>query len=376
MELSQLHSRNTALEGGVAFDSALTVERLAEYGVSLDEANPIVGLAVKSFIKNHNEAVAKEATGQDAAPAQGVTLPTNQVPVQFLQHWMSRIITVVTQARLADKLLGRANYGEWWQEEIVLRVRELQGSVRPYGDHAQPPLAGYNWNEEARTIVRFSQGILTGALEEARMKAMGQKSSAYESDRAALGLGFNINTNAVAFYGYILGRNKTYGILNDPNLLDYVAVPEVDGDTHWASKDYYSIVRDLNTAVAVLQNQCGGNFDPYSDGFTIAIALSCAQFLNEPNQLGLSVRKFIKDTWPKATVLPIPEFNNAVGGDNVMYLILDELAGNPVVEQIVPSAVRLVGAVPRPTGTYELYSDATAGCFVQQPLGIARFFGI
>lgn len=313
----------------------------------------------------------------DAMPTQGVTNPTAQVPVQFLQHWMNKIITVVTQATTADEFLGRSTYGEWYQESIVLRIRELTGSVRPYGDHAQAPLARYNYNQEDRTIVRFAQGILTGALEEARLAAMGQKASAYESDRAALGLTFKLNTNAVAFFGYNLGMNKTYGILNDPNLDAYICVPPNEaGDTEWGKKDFYSIVRDLNTAVATLQKKCAGNFIPSKHSFKIAIALSCDAFLNEVNEHGHSVREFIARTWPKAEVLAIPEFDEAIAGDNVFYLKLEDLAGSPVVEQIVPAAVRLVGSVPRASGLYELYSDATAGSFVQQPLGIVRFYGI
>lgn len=313
----------------------------------------------------------------DSMPTQGVTNPTAQVPVQFLQHWMNKIITVVTQATTADEFLGRSTYGEWYQESVVLRLRELTGSVRPYGDHAQAPLARYNYNQEDRTIVRFAQGILTGALEEARLAAMGQKASAYESDRAALGLAFKLNTNAVAFFGYNLGYNKTYGILNDPNLGPYQQVPATSsGDTQWAKKDFYQIVTDLNVAVAELQKQCAGNFIPSKHAFKIGIALSCDQFLNQVNQYGISVRQYIANTWPMAELVVIPEFDGALAGDNVFYLKLEELAGNPVVEQIVPAAVRLVGSVPRASGLYELYTDATAGCFVEQPLGIVRFFGI
>lgn len=313
----------------------------------------------------------------DSMPTQGVTAPTAQVPVQFLQHWMNKIITVVTQATTADEFLGRSTYGEWYQESVVLRLRELTGSVRPYGDHAQAPLARYNYNQEDRTIVRFAQGILTGALEEARLAAMGQKASAYESDRAALGLAFKLNTNAVAFFGYNLGYNKTYGILNDPNLAPYQQVPATAGDdTQWSKKNFYQIVTDLNVAVAELQKQCAGNFIPSKHAFKIGIALSCDQFLNQVNQYGISVRQYIANTWPKAELVVIPEFDGALAGDNVFYLKLEELAGNPVVEQIVPAAVRLVGSVPRASGLYELYTDATAGCFVEQPLGIVRFFGI
>ena len=313
---------------GFALDEApenlRTMENLALMGVSFNDKSSGVKYVM------------------DAMPTQGVTNPTAQVPVQFLQHWMNKVITVVTQATTADEFLGRSTYGEWYQESIVLRLREL-----------------------------------TGALEEARLAAIGQKSSAYESDRAALGLAFKLNTNAVALFGYNLGYNKTYGILNDPNLNPYIAVPEnSNGDTEWSKKNFYEIVTDLNTAVAELQKQCAGNFIPSKHAFKIAIALGCDQFLNQVNSYGISVRKYISDTWPKADLVVIPEFDNALAGDNVFYLKLDELAGSPVAEQIVPAAVRLVGSVPRASGLYELYSDATAGTFVEQPLGIVRFFGI
>lgn len=349
-------------------------------GFALDEApenlRTMENLALMGVSFNDKSAGVKYV--MDAMPTQGVTAPTAQVPVQFLQHWMNKIITVVTQATVADEFLGRSTYGEWYQESVVLRIRELTGAVRPYGDHAQAPLARYNYNQEDRTIVRFAQGILTGALEEARLAAIGQKSSAYESDRAALGLAFKINTNAVAFFGYNLGLNKTYGILNDPNLAPFQVVPTgaQSKSTKWATKNFYEIVTDLNTAVAALQKQCGGNFIPSKHAFKIGIALSVDQFLNQVNSYGISVRKYITDTWPKAEIVQIPEFDGAAAGDNVMYLKLEELAGSPVVEQIVPAAVRLVGSVPRASGLYELYSDATAGCFVEQPLGIVRFVGI
>ena len=349
---------------GFALDEApeelRTMEALALQGIGMDE-----GDAVKYVM----DGIASTLTSGSA-----------NVPVQFLQHWMNKFITVVTQATVADELLGRTTQGEWFQEEVVLTVRELTGHTRPYGDHAQPPLAGYNVNEESRTIIRFAQGLLTGKLEEMRLAAMGKKLSAYESDRAAIGQAFKLDTNAVAFYGYQLGQNKTYGILNDPNLDGFTQVPAGAGagnPTEWQYKNFYEIVRDLNTAVAALQKRTGGNFIPFKSKFKIGVALSCDAYLNTVNEHGnRSVRDYIKDTWPKAEVVQVPEFDGAIAGDNCFYIILDELGGNPCVEQIVPAAVRLVGMEPRATGVYELYSNATAGCFVEQPLGVVRYSGI
>ena len=369
MDSNSVKFRMTKMKpGGFALDEApeklRTMETLALQGISMDESNEAIKYVMDAFPST-------------------VTAGTANVPVQFLQHWMNKFITVVTQATTADEFLGRTTQGEWFQYSVVLTIRELTGHTRPYGDHAQPPLAGYNINEEERHIVRFAQGILTGKLEEMRLAAMGKKLSAYESDRAAIGQSFNLDTNAVAFFGYDLGRNKTYGILNDPNLLPVNMVPTFDPDgdgtgiTSWQDKGFYGIVRDLNTAVSKLQTQCGGNFIPSKSAFKIGVPLSCDAYLNEVNEHGnRSVRDYIKDTWPKAEIVPIPEFDDAIGGDNVFYIKLEELGKNPVVEQIVPAAVRLVGMEPRATGVYELYSNATAGVFVEQPLGVVRYAGI
>ena len=93
---------------GFALDEApenlRTMENLALMGVSFNDKSSGVKYVM------------------DAFPTQGVTNPTAQVPVQFLQHWMNKIITVVTQATTADEFLGRSTYGEWYQESIVLRA--------------------------------------------------------------------------------------------------------------------------------------------------------------------------------------------------------------------------------------------------------------
>lgn len=363
METSTRKFRMKNLKG-FALDEApeelRTMEALALQGIGMDECD-----AVKYVMDGI---------------ASGVTEGSANVPVQFLQHWMNKFITVVTQATMADELLGRTTQGEWFQEEVVLTVRELTGHTRPYGDHAQPPLAGYNVNEEHRTIVRFAQGLLTGKLEEMRLAAMGKKLSAYESDRAAIGQSFKLDTNAVAFYGYRIGDNKTYGILNDPNLNGFTQVVAGHNNGNqlpWATKDFYDIVRDLNTAVSELITRTGGNFNPYKASFKFGIALSCVTYLNTVNEHGnRSVRDYIKDTWPKAEIVPVPEFDGVAAGTNCFYVIVDEIGGNPCVEQIVPAAVRLVGMEPRATGVYELYSNATAGCFVEQPIGVVRYSGI
>lgn len=345
----------------VALDSMpdATDDFLARLGVTMDAADPIVREVM------------------DALPT--LTPGSAATPVQFLQHWMPKAITIVTQARTADKLLGRSVYGRWEDDSIVLPVIEHTGRPRPYGDSADVPLAGFNTTYEERTVVRFEEGLMTGPLEDARAAASKVRTSPHAAKRDAVAASFALETNAIAFYGWNDGAAHTYGILNDPNVEGYISV-ESNGatspSTAWKDKTFDQIVRDINTAIAALRVQTGSNFNPYDDAFRIGIASASVDFLNAMNEHGLSVSEWIDKKFKKARIVPVPEFDGANGGENVMYVIADEINGNKAVEQVVPAALRLLGVERRAKGLFEAYTNATAGAFVQQPLGIVRCSGI
>ena len=337
--------------------------------------------ATEDFLASLGVTMDSESTSlryvMDGLPAP-LTSPSVTTPVQFLQHWMPKAIEIVTQARVADRLLGRTVAGDWHDEEIVVSILEHTGHTRPYGDNANSPLANYNTNYERRTIIRFEEGLMTGKLEEARAAASATKISAYDAKRAALATSFAIDTNAVAFWGYNDGLAHTYGILNDPNLLPALQpVPNTAGDTEWSSKTFTEIVRDINTAISKLRQQTGSNFDPTADKFVLGVASAAIDYMNTLNEHGnKSVLEWFKETFPGGRVMVVPEFDKADGNQNCFYLILDRLNGSKVAEQFVPAAMRLLGVEQRAKGLFEAYTNATAGTMVEQPIGIVRVFGI
>lgn len=298
-------------------------------------------------------------------------------PWQFLQHWMPKAITVVTQACKIDDLVGRTIAGEWHDESIVQEIVEYTGHTRPYGDKTNTPLAGFNRVYEDRTIIRFEEGLMTGKLEELRTEAAGSRLSSYDARRAALASAFKLDQNAVGFFGYNLGRNKTYGLLNDPNLPNFGQVAKgAANSTLWSTKTYHEIIRDINTAVAELRTQTGTNFDPDRDSFVLGVASNCVDFLLTENDHGKSAKEWFKTTFPKSRIVAVPEFTGAVGGENCFYVILDKLNGNKCVDQFVPAEFRLMGVEQKAKGLFELYTNATAGVMVLQPIGVVRKFGI
>lgn len=315
-----------------------------------------------------------KAYAMDALPKLQTTA-SNMTPVQFLQYWFPDMVKVVTQSLDADSILGRDFAGSWEDEELVQPVIEYAGQARPYGDKTNLNLADFNINYEARTIVRMEQDLEVGKLEAAR--AAKQRVDALGSKRYAASLSLAITANDIAFNGYNAAINKTYGLLNDPNMPAYVSLPNgAAGTSTWATKTFNEIVADIKTMMAGLRSRSGNNFKPESDAAVLAVATDSIDALDTVNPLGTtSVREWIAKTYPRLRVASAPQLNNANSGDDVAYLFAEELAGQKVIGQYMQDALRLVGVEQKAKGVLESYSNATAGVFLKVPVALVRYTG-
>ena len=334
-----------------SFEKTPTTAFLGKLGITMDEADPYV-----KYIMDGMETITE---GSPIAAS------------QFLQHWMPTAIEVITQARMADDLFGRTVCGAWEDECIVQPIVEYTGRPGVYGDSTNTPYASFNQTLEDRTIVRFEEALMAGKLEDARTAASNLKKSAHDLKRKAVAKAFAICQNELAFYGFNDGTNKTYGILNDPNLLPYETAT-----VSWATATYSQLVRELNTMVSTLRTQTGSNIDPQTVKMTLAVASSRIDFLGTTNEHGATVEEWLLKKYKGLRVKSVPEFDKAHGGTNVCYLYLNQLDGGPVIEQLVVSTMRLLGVEPKAKGLREVYTNALAGVLVAQPLGVVRTCGI
>lgn len=342
-----------------AMDSDSTLNSLAMLGINFQ------GNALDELIHY----------AQDALPST-VTTPSVSTPIQFLQHWLAEPVEVLTRARTADELLGRDIAGSWEDEELVLTVKERVGQARPYGDDVNTHNADWNTNFEKRTVVRFEDGLTANILEEARAARMRINSSAEKRSSVAESLA--ISMNEVAFLGYNNGLNRTYGILNDPNLPNYVTVAQgASGQTTWVSKTYLEICNDFKIAFNALRTRSGNHFRPKEDECVVGISASVFDMLDAQNELGTqSVFQWLKANFPKARLVAVPEFDGANAGSNIFYIIAEKLGGKKVAGQYVQDVFRLLGVEKKAKGFEEAYSNATAGALVGQPIGVVRYSGI
>lgn len=310
-------------------------------------------------------------------PTLTASVPT---PVQFIQTWLPGLVEIITAARKIDMLIGKVTMGSWSDAQVVQQVVENTGAPVPYGDTTVVPLANWNQNFIYRDVVRFELGMRVGVLEQersarARVDSAGQK-------RGSAAIQLEIQRNAVGFNGYNSGLNLTYGILNDPNLSNYVTVATVGGNTTWASKTFLQIQGDILTGLQQLRTNSQDTIDPGSTPITLAVATSCRDYLAKTSDFGISVMDWLKSTYPNVRVESAPQLNAASGGLNVFYLYADRVNDGVSTDdqatfiQCVPAVFQLLGVSQQTKAFEEDYSNATAGVMVKRPYAIVRYNGI
>lgn len=354
---------------GVKFaeDASVTLATLGAIGISAEPE------ALKDMM-----AINGQSAALDAAPDM-ITTPSTVSAVQFLQHWMPKAIIAATTKRDIDDIIGRQSAGSFADAEVVQQVVELTGEALPYGDRVNGALADFNVNYEGRTIVRHELDLEVGKLEEEQ--ASKSRLNAAQLKREAVQIGLEIERNLIGFYGYNEGVNRTYGLLNDPNLPAYETVTSVtyNGNpaTEWQYKTFEQIQTDILIAMKQLRVQSGQNVDPNKDSIRLAVSANCIEFLDKTNAYGTkTIREWLKETYPGVEVVASQWLNGANGDQNVFYLIADQINGNPVVLQPTQDLLRLMGVFNKGKTYEEQYANATAGAFFVQPIGVVRYTGI
>lgn len=300
--------------------------------------------------------------------------------ISNLRTFLPGTVKQLTTVRKIDELLGQTTAGDWYMEEVTQRVEEQTATTKPYADGVDIPFTSYNSDYESRTIVRFVIGMQSEMLGDGRARKIGENPDEIKRNAAAVAL--EIARNEVGFYGYNNGANKTYGFLNDPNLPAYVTLPNgAGGNSEWSTKTFVERQADFTSAVSSIMVSSGGNFDPTMHGFTWAIPLAVATTLTEVNQYGISIQKWINETYPKCRIIYVPELDSANGGANVFYMyaeqhINDSTDGGGVFDQLVAEKFMSIGRGQEVGGFKEGFTNAMAGTLLKRPYLVYRATGM
>lgn len=192
-----------------------------------------------------------------------------------------------------------------------------------------------------------------------------------------------IQRNRVGFYGYNDGAGRTYGFLNDPNLPNYVSLPNgASGSAAWSSKTFNEIAADIRTMFAALQTGSMDNVDPEKTQTTLAIPMGTNQYLSVTQTVGgISVRQWLRETYPNCRIETAPELTDANGGASAAYLWAERADDGSTDDgmtfmQVVPSKFQALGVEKRAKGYVEDYANATAGVLCKRPFLVKRYTGL
>lgn len=376
--LSYISPRNIRPYDMKAVTDAAVAE-LARIGISFDSAT------VRDQISSLDRAGAFRANGMDANFAPAATTASMPTPIQFLQTWLPGFVKVMTAARKIDDAIGIKTVGSWEDQEIVQGMVEPAGTVTEYGDFTNIPLQSWNTNFERRTIVRGEMGIAVGLLEEGRASAMRLNSA--ETKRQGAAVSLEIFRNAIGFYGWNSGNNRTFGLLNDPNLPPLVSSSVTNG---WASANgtFQAITGDIRMAVVQLRTQSQDQIDPEKVNLTLLLPTDRVDYLSVTTDYGISVRDWITQTYPKMRIVSAPELGGANTvpnpAQNVFYLFAEDIDssidgssdGGETFAQLVQTKFMTLGVEKRAKSYVEDYANASAGVMCKRPWAVVRVTGI
>ena len=376
--ISQTHSRLPASKVRPFDMQSVTdaaVSQLARIGIVFDSA------IVRDQIEHLNRAGAFRVG--DAAFTAPQTTPSIPTPLQFLQQWLPGFVKIMTAARKIDELVGIDTVGQWEDAEIVQGIVEPAGTAVEYGDFTSIPLASWNVNFERRSIVRGEMGMAVGMLEEGRASAMRLNSAETKRQQAAVSL--EIMRNAIGFYGWYNGNNRTFGFLNDPNLPAAMTSNTTSG---WATATFQQVTTDIRLMVRQIRVNSQDQIDPEKVDMTLALPTNSIDWLSNTTDFGISVRDWITQTYPKMKIKSAPELNGALGSDptflNVAYLYADHIDSSidgssddgSVFSQLVQTKFMTLGVEKRAKSYVEDYANATAGVLLKRPFAVVRMTGI
>jgi hypothetical protein len=300
--------------------------------------------------------------------------------ISNLRNFLPGIVKDLTTVRKIDTLVGQTMIGDWSDEEIVQMIQERTATAIGYSDDVNIPFTSYNIDYERRSIVRFVVGTQSQLLADSRITKSGGNPEEARMSSAVTAL--EIARNTVGFFGYNSGNNKTYGLLNDPNLPAYQTLPNgANATPEWSTKTFQEKQLDVVNAITALQLSSGGNFDPTMDSFTFSISLAVAGTLTNVNEFGISIQKWIKETYPMCRIEFVPEFDGANGGANVFYMYADNISGDSTdngntVEGLISEKFMSIGRGQVVGGYQEGFINAVAGVLVKRPWGVYRATGV
>lgn len=311
----------------------------------------------------------------DAQPTL-VTQPSAGIPSWLTQYVDPEPIRVLQAKNLGAQILDERKNGDWTMQTAWFPMIENVGEVSSYGDLNENAMSDVNINYESRTSYLFQTIIEYGDLEVERF-ALTRLNLVAEKNLAAAK-----TLDKFMDYTYHFGVQgiANYGVLNDPSLPPAITPStKAAGGVKWVGANgqitatAQEIYGDFQTLYSQLTSPTYGTIDMNAKlKFVTPSTVNSA--LTAVNQFGITIRKFITDSFPNVEFISDPRYATAAG--NVVQLIATEFDGNETGYMAFSEKMRDHRIVPAKSSFQQKKTAGSWGAIVKYPMAFATMLGV
>jgi hypothetical protein len=310
----------------------------------------------------------------DAQPAL-VTQPNAGIPAWLTSFVDPEVVRILQTPNKGAQILGEVKKGDWETQTAYFPMIENVGEVSSYGDYNDNGISDVNASWEARQPYLFQTHLTIGDLEEARAGAAKLNLVAEKQISAAKTLD---KFQDITYHFGVAGL-ANYGVLNDPSLPAPVTPStKAAGGVKWVNNGQVNaqageVYSDFMALYTQLATQAPGQVDTDTE-FTFVYASSVSGALAATNQFGITVKAYIKETFPNVNFVSDPRYSTSAG--NVVQLIAKTFDGQQTGYCAFNEKLRDHRIEYKSSSYLQKKTSGSFGAIIRYPLAFATMLGV
>ena len=310
----------------------------------------------------------------DAQPTL-VTQPSAGVPIWLSSFYDPEVVRILQTPNKGEMILGAQKKGTWLDTTMFFPVVENTGEVASYGDFNSAGRSDVNSNFVQRQNYLFQTWIEYGdrEVEQAGLARLNWVAEKNQSAAKTLDK-FMDFCNHFGVSGL-----ANYGILNDPSLPAAVTpATKAYGGVRWINNGQVAAsAQEVYNDFAALYTQLASQAPGYIDedtSFVFVYPNAVAGALAASNPYGVTVRDYIKKTFPNVEMVSDPRYATPSG--NVVQLIAKTYDGAQTGYAAFSEKQRDHRIVADSSSFRQKKTSGTWGAVIRYPLAFAQMLGV
>jgi hypothetical protein len=285
------------------------------------------------------------------------------------------VVRILQAPNKGSEILGEQKKGTWVDQTIFIPVVENTGEVSTYGDYNTLGRSDVNENWEQRQAYLFQTIIEYGDLEVERAGAAKLELVSEKQQSATKTLDKFLD---LTYHNGISGL-LNYGVLNDPGLpaaltpgtktaggVKWVAAGVVNATAEEIYEDFQSLFNQLTSV--------SQGYITADTAMTLVYPNTVAGALTAINSFGITIRAFIKESFPNIEYVSDPRYATAAG--NVVQLIAKEFDGKKTGYCGFNEKSRDHALVRSLSSYAQKKTGGTWGAIIRYPMAFAQMLGV